>query len=110
MWIVSYKLAISPEKSSYQSLFHQIVFYVNSYFHLFLNLLWFSCSINIDTKIGQSPYILCQLISLSFPTRDPTLRPTFRELLDKLRELQKRYAIQFQAARSAGGESTQKES
>ncbi|KAJ1395280.1 Serine-threonine/tyrosine-protein kinase, catalytic domain [Sesbania bispinosa] len=41
---------------------------------------------------------------------DPTLRPTFRELLERLRELQKRYAIQFQAARSAGGESTQKES
>ncbi|XP_057751304.1 uncharacterized protein LOC130969546 [Arachis stenosperma] len=42
--------------------------------------------------------------------RDPASRPTFRELLEKLRELQRRYAIQFQAARSAGGESPQKES
>ncbi|XP_061349075.1 serine/threonine-protein kinase STY8-like isoform X2 [Gastrolobium bilobum] len=41
---------------------------------------------------------------------DPTCRPTFRELLERLRELQKQYAIQFQAARSAGGESAQKES
>ncbi|XLU43520.1 hypothetical protein S245_038334, partial [Arachis hypogaea] len=42
--------------------------------------------------------------------RDPASRPTFRELLEKLRELQRQYAIQLQAARSAGGESPQKES
>ncbi|MED6138314.1 hypothetical protein PIB30_073231 [Stylosanthes scabra] len=41
---------------------------------------------------------------------DPASRPTFRELLEKLRELQRRYAIQFQAARSGAGESPQKES
>ncbi|KAK7363477.1 hypothetical protein VNO77_05621 [Canavalia gladiata] len=41
---------------------------------------------------------------------DPTCRPTFPELLDRLRELQRRYAIQFQATRSASKESTQKES
>ncbi|XP_027192743.1 uncharacterized protein [Cicer arietinum] len=39
---------------------------------------------------------------------DPTLRPTFPELLERLRELQKWYVIQFQAARSAGGESIQR--
>ncbi|CAL0330200.1 unnamed protein product [Lupinus luteus] len=41
---------------------------------------------------------------------DPTCRPTFQELLERLRELQKWYAIQFQAARSGGGETIQKES
>ncbi|KAK7264714.1 hypothetical protein RJT34_32324 [Clitoria ternatea] len=41
---------------------------------------------------------------------DPTCRPTFPELLERLRDLQKRYAIQFQATRTAGKESTQKES
>ncbi|KAK7348063.1 hypothetical protein VNO80_22612 [Phaseolus coccineus] len=41
---------------------------------------------------------------------DPTCRPTFPELLERLRELQKQYAIQFQATRSASKESTQKES
>ncbi|CAK8531557.1 unnamed protein product [Lathyrus sativus] len=41
---------------------------------------------------------------------DPASRPTFQELLERLKELQRRYAIQFQAARSAGGEVTQKES
>ncbi|KAG4378409.1 hypothetical protein GLYMA_17G033700v4 [Glycine max] len=41
---------------------------------------------------------------------DPACRPTFPELLDKLKELQKQYAIQFQAARSTAKESTQKES
>ncbi|XP_050870271.1 uncharacterized protein LOC127073185 [Lathyrus oleraceus] len=39
---------------------------------------------------------------------DPTCRPTFPELLERLRELQRRYVIQFQAARSAGGESIQR--
>ncbi|KAE9601497.1 hypothetical protein Lal_00040533 [Lupinus albus] len=41
---------------------------------------------------------------------DPTCRPTFQELLERLRDLQRWYAIQFQAARSAGGETIQKES
>ncbi|KAJ1380586.1 Serine-threonine/tyrosine-protein kinase, catalytic domain [Sesbania bispinosa] len=41
---------------------------------------------------------------------DPACRPTFQELLERLKELQRRYAIQFQTARSAGGEGTQKES
>ncbi|XP_061345911.1 probable serine/threonine-protein kinase SIS8 isoform X2 [Gastrolobium bilobum] len=41
---------------------------------------------------------------------DPACRPTFQELMERLRELQRRYAIQFQVARSAGGEGTQKES
>ncbi|RDX69881.1 Serine/threonine-protein kinase EDR1, partial [Mucuna pruriens] len=41
---------------------------------------------------------------------DPTCRPTFPELLERLRELQKQYAIQFQATRSTGKEGTQKES
>ncbi|XP_028760145.1 probable serine/threonine-protein kinase DDB_G0282963 isoform X1 [Neltuma alba] len=41
---------------------------------------------------------------------DPACRPTFQELLERLRELQRRYALQFQAARSAGVENTQKES
>jgi hypothetical protein len=35
---------------------------------------------------------------------DPASRPTFQELLERLKELQRRYAIQFQAARSAVGE------
>lgn len=39
---------------------------------------------------------------------DPTCRPTFLELLERLRELQKKYVIQFQAARSASGENTQR--
>ncbi|TKY54243.1 Serine/threonine-protein kinase EDR1 [Spatholobus suberectus] len=41
---------------------------------------------------------------------DPACRATFPELLERLRELQKWYAIQFQATRSTGKESTQKES
>ncbi|KAJ6429618.1 hypothetical protein OIU84_021093 [Salix udensis] len=40
---------------------------------------------------------------------DPRCRPTFQELLEKLRDLQRQYAIQVQAARSATGDSTQKE-
>ncbi|XP_050219400.1 uncharacterized protein LOC126669865 [Mercurialis annua] len=40
---------------------------------------------------------------------DPHCRPTFQELLEKLRDLQRQYAIQLQAARSAGGDNTQKE-
>nr|KYP57880.1 Serine/threonine-protein kinase CTR1 [Cajanus cajan] len=41
---------------------------------------------------------------------DPACRPTFPELLERLRELQKWYAIQFQATRSTAKESTQKDS
>ncbi|KAL2338950.1 hypothetical protein Fmac_013396 [Flemingia macrophylla] len=41
---------------------------------------------------------------------NPASRPTFPELLERLRELQKWYAIQFQATRSGGKENTQKES
>ncbi|MED6156789.1 hypothetical protein PIB30_017603 [Stylosanthes scabra] len=41
---------------------------------------------------------------------DPTQRPTFQELVERLREMQRRYTIQFQAARSAANGSNQKES
>ncbi|KAI4334977.1 hypothetical protein L6164_013668 [Bauhinia variegata] len=41
---------------------------------------------------------------------DPACRPTFQQLLERLRDLQRRYLTQFQAARAAGGENTQKES
>ncbi|KAI5435547.1 hypothetical protein KIW84_022094 [Lathyrus oleraceus] len=47
---------------------------------------------------------------LSMQCSDPASRPTFQELLERLKELQRRYTIQFQAARSGGGEVTQKES
>ncbi|OAY56135.1 serine/threonine-protein kinase EDR1 isoform X2 [Manihot esculenta] len=40
---------------------------------------------------------------------DPQCRPTFQELLEKLRDMQRQYAIQFQAARSAAGDNTQRE-
>ncbi|GMP76320.1 hypothetical protein CsSME_00033054 [Camellia sinensis var. sinensis] len=40
---------------------------------------------------------------------EPQCRPTFQELLERLKDLQKQYAIQFQAARSAAKDS-QKES
>lgn len=80
-------------------------------FIYFSTFFWYSYSINIEAKEVQLPNILFQLTSLSIPTSDPTSRPTFQELLERLKELQKRYAIQFQAARSsAGGESAQKES
>ncbi|GAU45058.1 hypothetical protein TSUD_198460 [Trifolium subterraneum] len=52
-------------------------------------------------------HLMPTFICLSIPTSDPTCRPTFPELLEKLKELQKQYVIQFQAARSAGGESIQ---
>lgn len=42
-------------------------------------------------------------------TSDPASRPTFLELLEKLRVLQRQYNLQFKAARSASSESTQKE-
>ncbi|GAV64593.1 Pkinase_Tyr domain-containing protein [Cephalotus follicularis] len=37
-------------------------------------------------------------------------QPTFQELLEKLRDLQRQYAIQFQASRATAGDSTPKES
>ncbi|KDO71947.1 hypothetical protein CISIN_1g0039631mg, partial [Citrus sinensis] len=37
---------------------------------------------------------------------DPQCRPSFQELVDKLRDLQRQY---FQASRSTVGDSTQKE-
>ncbi|KAJ6312325.1 hypothetical protein OIU77_013958 [Salix suchowensis] len=40
---------------------------------------------------------------------DPQCRPTFQELLEKLKDLQRQYAIQLQAARSAAGDNTRKE-
>ncbi|KAG5240270.1 serine/threonine-protein kinase pakF [Salix suchowensis] len=40
---------------------------------------------------------------------DSRCRPTFQELLEKLRDLLRQYAIQVQAARSVTGDSTQKE-
>ncbi|KAG5005929.1 hypothetical protein JHK85_024471 [Glycine max] len=40
---------------------------------------------------------------------DPACRPAFQELLERLKELQRRYTIEFQAARSAVEEGTQKE-
>ncbi|XP_022721786.1 probable serine/threonine-protein kinase DDB_G0282963 isoform X1 [Durio zibethinus] len=41
---------------------------------------------------------------------DPQYRPTFQELLDKLRDLQRQYTIQFQQARNSSGDGSQKES
>ncbi|KAK3002567.1 hypothetical protein RJ639_022062 [Escallonia herrerae] len=40
---------------------------------------------------------------------EPQSRPTFQELLEKLKDLQRQYTIQFQAARSTAGDSSQKE-
>ncbi|KAJ0035508.1 hypothetical protein Pint_24340 [Pistacia integerrima] len=40
---------------------------------------------------------------------DPQCRPSFQELLDRLRDVQRKFVIQFQASRSAVGDSTQKE-
>ncbi|KAK2990233.1 hypothetical protein RJ640_014685 [Escallonia rubra] len=40
---------------------------------------------------------------------EPQSRPTFQELLEKLKDLQRQYAIQFQATRSTAGDSSQKE-
>jgi len=37
---------------------------------------------------------------LFITTSDPVCRPTFQELVERLRELHRQYAIQFQAARS----------
>ncbi|KAI9195565.1 hypothetical protein LWI28_016111 [Acer negundo] len=40
---------------------------------------------------------------------DPQLRPSFQELLEILRDLQRKYTIQYQASRSTAGDSSQKE-
>lgn len=40
---------------------------------------------------------------------DPISRPTFQELLEKLKDMQRQYALQSQAARSALGDIAQKE-
>ncbi|KAM1195035.1 hypothetical protein ACFX2I_021674 [Malus domestica] len=40
---------------------------------------------------------------------DAASRPTFQELLEKLRDLQRQYTLQFQAARAAAGDNTPKE-
>ncbi|KAH9614024.1 hypothetical protein KSS87_007347 [Heliosperma pusillum] len=40
---------------------------------------------------------------------EPQSRPTFRELLEKLKDMQRQYTIQFQAARAASADNTQKE-
>ncbi|KAK6913682.1 Serine-threonine/tyrosine-protein kinase, catalytic domain [Dillenia turbinata] len=40
---------------------------------------------------------------------DPQCRPSFQELLDRLKDLQRQYTIQFQAARSASGDNSQRE-
>ncbi|KAJ7980396.1 Kinase family protein [Quillaja saponaria] len=41
---------------------------------------------------------------------NPATRPTFQELMERFRELQRQYTIKFQAARSAAGKSIEKES
>ncbi|TXG71608.1 hypothetical protein EZV62_000187 [Acer yangbiense] len=40
---------------------------------------------------------------------DPQCRPSFQELLEILRDLQRKYTIQYQASRSTAGDSSQKE-
>ncbi|KAK6772776.1 hypothetical protein RDI58_028014 [Solanum bulbocastanum] len=40
---------------------------------------------------------------------EPQSRPSFQELMEKLKDLQRRYVIQAQAARSTAGDSSQKE-
>ncbi|PPS03229.1 hypothetical protein GOBAR_AA17432 [Gossypium barbadense] len=41
---------------------------------------------------------------------DPQCRPTFQELLNKLRDLQRQYTLQYQQARNMGGDGSQRES
>ncbi|TYH53208.1 hypothetical protein ES332_D09G082900v1 [Gossypium tomentosum] len=41
---------------------------------------------------------------------DPQCRPTFQELLNKLRDLQRQYILQYQQARNMGGDGSQRES
>ena len=40
---------------------------------------------------------------------EPQCRPSFQELVEKLKDLQRQYIIQAQTARNAGGDSSQKE-
>ncbi|KAG8370526.1 hypothetical protein BUALT_Bualt14G0126000 [Buddleja alternifolia] len=40
---------------------------------------------------------------------EPKSRPSFQELMEKLKDLHRQYAIQFQAGRAAAGDATQKE-
>ncbi|XP_057957359.1 mitogen-activated protein kinase kinase kinase 1-like isoform X2 [Malania oleifera] len=40
---------------------------------------------------------------------EPHCRPTFQELLESLKDLQRQFAMQFQAARSAAGDNAQKD-
>lgn len=40
---------------------------------------------------------------------EPQSRPSFQELMEKLKDLQRQYVIQAQAARSTAGDSSQKE-
>ncbi|KAK9665143.1 hypothetical protein RND81_14G093200 [Saponaria officinalis] len=40
---------------------------------------------------------------------EPQSRPTFQELLEKLKDMQRQYTIQFQAARAASADNSQKE-
>lgn len=40
---------------------------------------------------------------------EPQMRPTFLEMLEKLKDLQRQYAIQFQATRVAAADAAQKE-
>lgn len=40
---------------------------------------------------------------------EPQSRPTFQELVERLRDLQRQYAIQLQATRAASGDGSQKE-
>ncbi|KAG8499552.1 hypothetical protein CXB51_006151 [Gossypium anomalum] len=51
--------------------------------------------------------LTCETITFS-ETSDPRSRPTFLELMDKLRELQRRCTIQFQQARNSAGDGSQK--
>ncbi|MBA0557804.1 hypothetical protein Golob_014848 [Gossypium lobatum] len=41
---------------------------------------------------------------------DLQCRPTFQELLNKLRDLQRQYTLQYQQARNMGGDGSQRES
>lgn len=45
-----------------------------------------------DAAANVSKIIFCS---------EPQHRPTFQEIMEKLRELQRKYTIQFQAARAA---------
>ncbi|PPR93045.1 hypothetical protein GOBAR_AA27622 [Gossypium barbadense] len=51
--------------------------------------------------------LTCETITFS-ETSDPRSRPTFLELMDKLRELQRRCTIQFQQACNSTGDGSQK--